>query len=83
MAHQQMLLYANQHHILEQLVALLFNASETGHGRCRSGGRAPAPPGFPQPTTPAAGQAMQFDTVAGDMANNADATNMPGKPLPG
>jgi hypothetical protein len=52
MAHQQTLLHANQHQILEQLAALLFNASD---------GSTPSPLGFPQPTILAAGQATQVN----------------------
>jgi hypothetical protein len=65
MAHQQTLLHANQHQILEQLAALLLNTSDAGQGHRCSGGRAPAPPGFPQPTTLVAGQAMQVNTRFG------------------
>jgi hypothetical protein len=39
LAHQQTLLHANQHQILDQLPALSFNASNAGQGQvCRSGG---------------------------------------------
>jgi hypothetical protein len=65
MAHQQTLLHANQHQILEQLVALSFNRSDAGQGRYRGGGRGPAPPAFTQPITPAAGHATQFNTGFG------------------
>ena len=58
LAQQQQLLHANQHQILEQLAALLFNASDAGQGIRRGrhgGGRGTPPPTYIQapmmPTT--------------------------------
>jgi hypothetical protein len=62
MAHQQTLLHANQHPILEQLAALMFNASDVAQGQCCREGRSPATPTFFQPTIPVPGSATAYNT---------------------
>jgi hypothetical protein len=64
LAHQQTLLHANQHQILDQLAALSFNANDMGQGHvcCGGGGCNHAPPAYMHPSIPVQGTAPAYNS---------------------
>jgi hypothetical protein len=67
LAQQKTLLHAIQHQILDQLVALMINASDVGQSQCSEGSRrGHMPPAFIQPTFPAQGTRRTYNTGFGN-----------------